>query len=67
LRQWFDWILVDAGVWGALPERDAICSSADGVYLVTREADSTRPEFANVRGWVKELGGLLRGYVTTSL
>ncbi len=65
LRQWFDWVLVDAGVWGVMPERDAACPSADAVYLVTREADSDRPEFLSVRGWVKELGGLLRGYVTT--
>ena len=65
LRQWFDWVLVDAGVWGVLPERDAACSSADAVYLVTRDADSERPEFLGTRGWVKELGGLLRGYVTT--
>jgi Mrp family chromosome partitioning ATPase len=65
LRQWFDCILVDAGVWGGMPERDAACSSADAVYFVTREADAERPEFLGVRGWVKELGGLLRGYVTT--
>jgi hypothetical protein len=65
LRQWFDWVLVDAGVWGAMPERDATCPAADAVYLVTREADAERPEFLSLRGWVKELGGLLRGYVTT--
>jgi Mrp family chromosome partitioning ATPase len=65
LRQWFDWVLVDAGVWGSMPERDASCSSADAVYLVTRDTDAERPEFMSVRGWVKELGGLLRGYVAT--
>jgi Mrp family chromosome partitioning ATPase len=65
LRQWFDWILLDAGVWGGMPELDAACPSADAVYLVAREADSDRQEFQSVRGWVKELGGLLRGYVTT--
>jgi Mrp family chromosome partitioning ATPase len=65
LRQWFDWVLVDGGVWGESPDRDAASPSADAVYLVSREADATRPEFANVRGWVKELGGLLRGYVAT--
>jgi hypothetical protein len=48
-----------------MPERDAVCPSADAVYLVTREVDAERPEFVGVRGWVKELGGLLRGYVTT--
>jgi Mrp family chromosome partitioning ATPase len=65
LRQWYDWVLVDSGVWGAMPERDAACPAADAVYLVTREADVSRPEFTSLRGWVKELGGLLRGYVAT--
>lgn len=65
LRQWYDWVLVDAGVWGAMPERDGACPAADAVYLVTREADADRPTFTGLRGWVKELGGLLRGYVTT--
>ncbi len=65
LRQWFDWVLIDAGVWGVVPERDATCSSADAVYLVTREPDVERPEFAGLKAWVKQLGGSLRGYVTT--
>jgi Mrp family chromosome partitioning ATPase len=65
LRQWFDWVLIDAGVWGVEPERDATCSEADAVYLVTREADAERPEFTGLRTWVKQLGGALRGYVTT--
>jgi len=65
LRQWFDWVLVDAGVWGVVPERDSTCPVADAVYLVTRDADAERPEFAGLRGWVKQLGGQLRGYVAT--
>jgi Mrp family chromosome partitioning ATPase len=65
LRQWFDWVLLDAGVWGVVPERDAACPAADGVYLVTREADAERPEFTGLRTWVRHLGGGLRGYVTT--
>jgi Mrp family chromosome partitioning ATPase len=65
LRKWSDWVLVDAGVWGGLPDRDAACPSADAVYPVIRETDTDRPEFVGVRGWVKELGGLLRGYITT--
>jgi Mrp family chromosome partitioning ATPase len=65
LRQWYDWVLIDGGVWGAVPERDAACPAADAVYLVTRESDVDRTEFAGLRGWVKELGGLLRGFVTT--
>ncbi len=65
LRQWFDWVLIDAGVWGVIPERDATCPAADVVYLVTREADANRPEFTGLRTWVKQLGGALRGFVTT--
>jgi Mrp family chromosome partitioning ATPase len=65
LRQWFDWVLVDAGVWGVVPERDSTCPAADAVYLVTRDGDAERPEFAGLRGWVKQLGGGLRGYITT--
>lgn len=65
LRQWFDWVLIDAGVWGVVPERDATCSTADAVYLVTRDGDAERPEFTGLRTWVKQLGGPLRGYVTT--
>lgn len=65
LRQWFDWVLIDAGVWGVVPERDATCSTADAVYLVTRDGDTERPEFTGLRTWVKQLGGPLRGYVAT--
>jgi hypothetical protein len=50
-----------------MAERDAICSAANAVYLVSREADVDRPEFAGVRGWVRELGGLLRGYIATRI
>jgi Mrp family chromosome partitioning ATPase len=65
LRHWYDWVIVDGGIWGTIPERDATCPSVDAVYLVTREGLAERPEFAAARGWVKELGGPLRGYVTT--
>lgn len=65
LRQWYDWVLVDAGVWGMMAERDAACPAADAVYLVARDGDAEKPMFGTLRGWVKELGGLLRGYVAT--
>jgi Mrp family chromosome partitioning ATPase len=67
LRHWYDWVIVDGGTWGTMPERDATCPSMDAVYLVSRDTHVERPEFAAARGWVKELGGLLRGYVTTRL
>lgn len=65
LRQWYDWVLIDAGVWGTVPERDGACAAADAVYLVTRDSDATRPEFAALRTGVKHAGGLLRGYIST--
>lgn len=67
LRQWYDWVLIDSGIWGAAPERDGVCPSADAIYLVSREADVERSEFAGLRGWVRELGGLLRGYIATKV
>ena len=65
LRQWFDWVLVDGGVWGESSDREAAAPAADAVYLVTREADACRSEFTSLRGWVAETGGLLRGYIAT--
>lgn len=65
LRQWFDWVLVDAGVWADAAGRDAAGPAADAVYLVTRQADIERPEFTALRGTVASSNGLLRGYVTT--
>jgi Mrp family chromosome partitioning ATPase len=67
LRNWYGWVLVDGGTWGTMPERDGTCPNADAVYLVSRDTLVDRHEFVAVRGWVKELGGLLRGYVTTKV
>jgi Mrp family chromosome partitioning ATPase len=65
LRQWFDWILIDGGVWGERPHRDATSPAYDGVYLVTRQAELDRPVFHQLRTQVAKHGGLLRGYITT--
>ena len=65
LRQWYDWVLIDAGVWGTMPERDGASPSVDAVYLVSRSHDVTRSEFSGLRRSVRESGGLLRGYITT--
>ncbi|MCS6865725.1 MAG: cellulose synthase operon protein YhjQ/BcsQ [Gemmataceae bacterium] len=67
LRQWYEWILIDAGVWGVNPDRDATCHVADAVHLVTRAEDAGRPEFTGLRAEVKQRGGCLRGYVTTHI
>jgi Mrp family chromosome partitioning ATPase len=65
LRQWFDWVLVDGGVWGDRPQRDATGPAFDGVYLVTRQSDLDRPVFHATRAQVARQGGLLRGFITT--
>ena len=67
MRQWYDWVLIDSGVWGATPQRDSLGSHADAIYLVTRETDVDRPEFVGLRTGVRELGGLLRGYIATKV
>ena len=41
--------------------------ACDAVYLVTRQADIDRPEFAGLRASVEQRGGVLRGYITTRL
>jgi Mrp family chromosome partitioning ATPase len=65
LRRWFDWVLVDAGVWDEWLGQESAGPACDAVYLVTRQADIDRPEFAGLRAAVPTAGGLLRGYVTT--
>ncbi len=65
LRQWFDWVLVDAGVWPHAAGKDGIAPASDAVFLVTRQAEIDRPEFGAMRASVAAAGGLLRGYVTT--
>ncbi len=67
LRQWFDWVLVDGGVWGERPHRDATSPAFDGVYLVTRQTEMDRPVFNNLRSQVARHGGLLRGFISTSV
>jgi Mrp family chromosome partitioning ATPase len=65
LRQWFDWVLVDGGVWDESLGRESVGPACDAVYLVTRQADVERPEFTALRASVTGAGGTLRGYVTT--
>lgn len=65
LRQWFDWVVIDAGVWGDLPGADGTCAAADAVYLVTRSGDIELPGFGGLRAEVANSGGHVRGYVST--
>lgn len=65
LRQWFDWVIVDAGVWNELPGADATASATDAVYLVTRHSDIERMEFADLRADITNASGPVRGYIST--
>ncbi|MCS7020442.1 MAG: hypothetical protein NZ703_00005 [Gemmataceae bacterium] len=67
LRQWYDWVLVDAGVWGELPQRDAVCAVADALYVVARETDVTGDKVTELRSQARRLGGLPRGAIATRL
>ncbi|MGL4422670.1 MAG: hypothetical protein ACRCZF_18520, partial [Gemmataceae bacterium] len=57
LRQWFDWILIDGGVWGERPLRDSTSPAYDSIYLVTRQSELDRPNFHSLRGQVARYGG----------
>ena len=65
LRQWFDWVVVDAGVWGDLPSAEATFANTDAVYLVTRSGDIELPGFGSLRSDISQLGGRVRGYIST--
>lgn len=65
LRQWFDWVVIDAGVWAELPGGEGAASAADGVYLVTREGDMERDQFTGLRAEIAAAGGPVRGFVST--
>jgi Mrp family chromosome partitioning ATPase len=65
LRQWFDWVVVDAGVWSDLPNAEAACAKTDAVFLVTRSGDLELPGFGGLRGEVTSNGGHVRGYIST--
>lgn len=65
LREWFDWVLVDAGVWAESIAADTIAGSIDGIYLVSRDDQIEAGEFAELRTAITSAGGRPRGYVTT--
>jgi Mrp family chromosome partitioning ATPase len=67
LRQWYDWVLVDAGVWGEMPQRDAACAVADALYVVARDTDVLGATVSDLRVQVRRLGGQARGAVATRL
>ncbi|MCX8138252.1 MAG: hypothetical protein WHU94_00695 [Thermogemmata sp.] len=67
LRQWYDWVLVDGGVWGENPQRDALCAGADSLYVVARDADVFGAAVSDLRVQVRRRGGQARGAIATRL
>lgn len=65
LRDWFDWVLIDAGVWTESIAGDLLAPASDGVYFICRENQVDPGEFADLREIIEETGGHPRGYVTT--
>lgn len=67
LRQWYDWVLVDGGVWGEMPQRDAASAAVDALYVVARDADVFGAAVSDLRVQVRRLGGQARGAIATRL
>jgi Mrp family chromosome partitioning ATPase len=64
LRGRFEWILVDAPVWGTFPLADWARAS-DAVYLVLRPDEWDSPHADQAHDGIRRAGGKLRGCVTT--
>ncbi len=65
LRQWFDWVVVDGGVWSQFPATDATTASCDGIYLVSRQTELERPDFTALRAEIMSNRGPVRGFIAT--
>jgi Mrp family chromosome partitioning ATPase len=64
LRARFDWVFVDAPIWGTFPLSEwAKCS--DGVYLVLRPEEWDSPLADSASEGIGRAGGRLRGCITT--
>jgi Mrp family chromosome partitioning ATPase len=65
LRQWFDWVVIDAGVWAELPGAEATGQACDAVYMVSRHDQVETDAFAELRTEITTGGSQLKGYVAT--
>ena len=65
LRQWFDWVIIDGGVWADLPGADSTGLATDAVYLVSRSEMVDQNEFAQLRAEVNATGSQVKGYIAT--
>jgi Mrp family chromosome partitioning ATPase len=65
LRQWFDWVIIDGGVWADLPGADSTSLATDAVYLVSRQDMVEQNEFAELRAEVTAAGSQVKGYIAT--
>lgn len=64
LRARFDWVLVEAPVWGTYP-LDDWATACDGTYLVLRPDEWDSPHADQAVEAISRGGGRLRGCVTT--
>jgi Mrp family chromosome partitioning ATPase len=65
LRQWFDWVILDAGIWTEFAHTENLLAQVDGIYLVTREDDLDRADFVTMRTDLQNEGAPVRGYIAT--
>jgi Mrp family chromosome partitioning ATPase len=65
LRQWFDWVVIDGGIWNELPGNANAAAGADGVYLVTRLTNMADPHFTGLRAEITATNAPVRGYIST--
>lgn len=63
LRPRYDWVLIDAGVWG--DDASQITDGCDAVYLILPQSDAAKPEVAALQTAILESTGRLRGSVLT--
>ncbi len=63
LRPRYDWVLIDAGVWG--DDAALMAEGCDAVYLVLPQSDATKSETSALQAAVLESTGRLRGCVLT--
>jgi Mrp family chromosome partitioning ATPase len=64
LKQWFEWIVVDGGTWGARADREYLANASDGIYAVVRQSHVDSQEMNALKAALPATSNL-KGYVTT--
>lgn len=65
LRQWFQWILIDLGVWSETNLAPAVAHGTDAVYLISRQTELEAAEFISTRQSIVSARGPLKGLIAT--